>query len=420
MKYLFSLLLLSVLVTSLSKAQSNYKPGYVVNKQNDTLKGFIDYREWEVSPKEFNFKSALSEKQVRKFSIDDANAFSITGAESFRMFTVAKSTGQTNSYKLSLGIDTSRTTDTAFLKLITGGKNVSLYSLTDNIKTRYYVTSTEDRQPVELDYYIFYIAENNVTAQTLFTFRTQLKLIASHYDTGSARLTEDLKYAKYREHDLRNIVDLINGDSKTNTQKDDGASIRFFAGAAARFSQLQTGGGSAFFPDGTNANNTSPAITIGFDNFLNRHTQKVIFRTEIALNSSHYIIPPTVINGFGTTASFDLKQFTASLIPQIIYSVYSVDKFKVFIDAGLSLNYTANNKYYYLQNFNNVSTIKKDGFPELTKFQAALPLKAGFVIFNKVEIYASHAFRAPITQVIGAGASVSYTQAGINYFFGVK
>jgi len=52
--YLFAFLI-SVSLSSL--AQSNYKPGYVVDLRNDTLKGFIDYKEWENNPKTFTFKS---------------------------------------------------------------------------------------------------------------------------------------------------------------------------------------------------------------------------------------------------------------------------------------------------------------------------------------------------------------------------
>ena len=91
MKYLY--LFAFFLSVSLSSfAQSNYKPGYVVDLKNDTLKGFIDYQEWEINPKEFTFKSNLNQSEPQIFSIDNANAFGITGAEYFQKFTFSKTT----------------------------------------------------------------------------------------------------------------------------------------------------------------------------------------------------------------------------------------------------------------------------------------------------------------------------------------
>jgi hypothetical protein len=40
-----------------SWAQSNYKQGRVVTLQGDTLRGYINYREWPYNPEEFAFKA---------------------------------------------------------------------------------------------------------------------------------------------------------------------------------------------------------------------------------------------------------------------------------------------------------------------------------------------------------------------------
>jgi len=416
MKYLYLFTFLLFASLSLS-AQSNYKPGYVVDLKNDTLKGFIGYKEWGINPKAFTFKSNLNQSPTQKFSLDSVNAFGVIGIEDFRKFVFSKSNSVTDINKLEVGIDTSRTLDTAFLKVIVRGKNVSLYSFTDNIKTRFYTTTDKDHEPQELDYYVFHQIYNNANTLTVYTFRDQIKNIASNYDTNNTKLANKIKYAYYRESDLRAIIELINGENPQSVRQSGVSDIRYFAGAGARFNKLETGGGATFFPDGTNASCTSPVLSGGIDIFTNKYTQKIIFRTEVSLSSSHYNIPPTVINGGGTTATLDFKQNTAQLTPQIIYNIYSTSNFKILIDAGASLNFSSYSKHYYAMNFNNVSAIQRENYPDFEKFYFAFNTKAGFVISNKIEIYASRAFSAPISQVEAAPATVSYYQAGVNYLF---
>jgi hypothetical protein len=154
------------------------------------------------------------------------------------------------------------------------------------------------------------------------------------------------------------------------------------------------------------------------DIILNKHTQTFIFRTEIDFASNHYVVPPQVVNGSGTTGSLDFKQHTATLTPQLIYNLYSTNKLKVFVDGGFALNFSSYNKYYYMMNFGNGASVRKTGnYPEFEKFWVGFPVKAGVVISNTIEIYASHSFPTPITQVMGAGAADSYYQAGVNYLF---
>jgi hypothetical protein len=414
----FYLLTFFLSVSLLSFAQSNYKPGYVVDLKNDTLKGFIDYQEWEINPKEFTFKSNLNQSQPQTFSTDNANGFGITGAEYFQKFTFSKTTASTNLNKISVKLDTNRIQDTSFLKIIIKGKNVSLYRFTDKLKTRFYILNSKDDQPVELDYYLYYVKEDNNAYQTLYTFRSQLQDLADVYNVKDPKLAGKIKYTNYKESDIKNVVELINGGSSLqNFEPVNVSGFRAFAGAAVRFNRLVTGGGNTFFPDGTSTGATSPVASVGIDYFINKHTQKVIFRVETEFSNTHLIIPPTVINGGGTTASLDFKQFNISLVPQLVYNVYSTDKLKVFIDGGIGFNFSVRSKYSYLLNFNNVSSVANLNFSGFNRYYDDFRVKTGFVISNKIEIYASHSFSAPVTSSAAYSASISFYQGGLNYLF---
>jgi len=411
--YLFAFLI-SVSLSSL--AQSNYKPGYVVDLRNDTLKGFIDYKEWENNPKTFTFKSNLNQSQPQTYTNQTANAFGITGVEHYHKFTFSKSNSTTNINTLHVGLDTTRSSDIAFLKVVVKGKKVSLYSFTDTIKTRFYITTDKNVNPRELDYYVFYLVYNSNSYQTAYTFRDQLNEIVSDDAITNPKLASKIKYAYYKESDLKAIAELINGETSVNTKQSGVSGIRYFAGAGARFGKLETGGGATFFPEGTNASSTSAFLSGGLDILTNKYTQKFVFRAEINLSKDHYIIPPTPLNGVGTTGEINIKQTNAQLSPQIIYNIYSTNKFKVFIDGGVGLNFSSYSGSY-IMNFNNTSTIEKKDYPEFEKFYLAFNTKAGFVISNKIELYVSRGFSAPITQAQATPANVSYYQAGINYLF---
>jgi hypothetical protein len=156
---------------------------------------------------------------------------------------------------------------------------------------------------------------------------------------------------------------------------------------------------------------------VGADFSVNKNTQRFIFRAEASFDAMHCSFPPKVINGGGTTASLDFKQNTLSVMPQIIYNFYSKEKFKAFIDGGISFNFSSYNKYYYLQDFDGVSESKIYGFPDLAKYWNVFFVKAGVAINNKIEIYASRGFTSPLAVGNGFYVNTSYYQIGLNYLF---
>ena len=76
MKNIFIILLL--LFPILTFCQTNFYKGYVIKNNGDTLKGYIDYREWVYSPKKITFKN---NNVVDSFTPDDIKGFEIKGFE---------------------------------------------------------------------------------------------------------------------------------------------------------------------------------------------------------------------------------------------------------------------------------------------------------------------------------------------------
>ena len=151
MKHFYQVLLAVMLLPLFSLAQSNYKPGYIVTLKGDTVRGFIDYKEWNLTPTFINFKTAISDNKSRKFTPAEISFFNINGLEAYQRYTGPISMDVTDERRISNSRDTSFNTVTVFFKVLQKGANLALYSYSDELKLRLFVVEGTDA-PVELVY----------------------------------------------------------------------------------------------------------------------------------------------------------------------------------------------------------------------------------------------------------------------------
>ena len=110
-------------------SQQNYLPGYVIKQNGDTLRGYINYLNWEKNPLNVYFKADL-DKNADIFSPAEIKLFSV-GNEIYRTGTVDINTGLYNTKDLGYSTDISLTKGTVLLQMLIGGPK-SLYYLKDN------------------------------------------------------------------------------------------------------------------------------------------------------------------------------------------------------------------------------------------------------------------------------------------------
>jgi len=220
MNYTKRLIFLTFFVPFFSVAQ-NYQPGVIVNLKGDTLHGFIRYKKWEDAPKNIFFKTDSNKAPV-KFSVNDIKYFnaSVGYLEEFQRYEGPVTTDNTDVDHLYTGKDTSFRIDTVFLKIIQKGKNLILFSYTDNIKTRYFISQNIGDEPKELIYRVYYNnADENSIHKTSYdrTYAKQLEAIAEKLNNPD--LMERIFKTDYTETDLLNIAGRINGISDKNLSK---------------------------------------------------------------------------------------------------------------------------------------------------------------------------------------------------------
>src|SRR5579872_618234 len=120
MKNIYYLAALILLIPFVSSAQSNYKPGYVVNLKGDTLRGFIDYQEWDANPEVITFRKA-SDGQSTKYGVNDISSFSVDKLEAFVRYSGRISTNPTDPGKVVTDAESKQDTGyraaTVFLKV---------------------------------------------------------------------------------------------------------------------------------------------------------------------------------------------------------------------------------------------------------------------------------------------------------------
>ena len=379
-KILAALMLLSTLTV---QAQSNYRTAEITDASGHVQAGYLNYREWDNNPSSIDFKISLDDKKSVVYSPSMLRSFVIIGSEKFSAYHVSISLNAINFPNLSAVIDTTTKTDDVFLKLVTTGNRLTLYSYTDIIKTRLYIQEGM-APPTELLYQEYYSGDHQ-EIKHVNTYLRQLNTIISKYPNNETFL-KLLAKIKYNKNDIENLVNEINGNK---TQKNSGFNGRFFLSAAMNFSTTAFSGENIFSSAPASLTYT-PKISFGMDIFMNPDIQKLIFRTEVSLS---YINPKIERKD----ASVGFTQYTATITPQLILNVYNGDAVKVYLGAGVGFNLSQYTDKAYTSTF-----YYSNGFPyTMNSFWLGFPVQAGLVLNKRVELFALYSMPVSYTQYGG-------------------
>lgn len=417
MKYLRPLLCLIAFPT-LVFAQSNYKAGYVVNTKGDTVKGFIDVREWDFNPKIINFKAEASGGQVMKFGPADVKYAEVSGFFALKSYSGIITNDSTVPDQVAgdeAAPDTSTRLAAIFLKVVDRGDKVALYSFKDEFKIHYFIGAAPDFAVHELIYRRSRLTEEN-------TFRRQLGELALKFNEADDNTIVRIGRAQYSDDDILWVVNKINHISADAYKKKHfaGSSYNFFVGLGMNVNNISTSSGSTFYGSGgRSVTSYRPAVFLGANFFANPATRRLQFRIELSVaqsqfkslyNSTYYPYGPA-------EASYSQLDFAAT--PMIIFNFYNAENLKIFGGAGLSLiYYKYSNSYLGSQNHDNSGANLTANEPYLfNSFDDTFLFRAGAQIGKHVIIFADYQ-----TAVYGIGngyygLSSTCEHLGVNYLF---
>ncbi len=429
MKKIYKALLGAVLFPVLSYAQSNYKPGYVVNLKGDTLRGFIDYREWNTDPNAIEFKGTLSEKDSKRFKTSDISYFNVTGLDEYQQYSGLISMDVTDKDHLGYYRDTAYQTATVFFKVLQKGNNLALYSYTDGLKTRFFIGEATGYLPKELVYRLYYNysgsdvgGQKGVTVNEN-TYMKQLFALANKYDVLNDDVQREIERADYKKDDLLSIVSKINHISKETLKKSvqaKGPIYNLFVSAGININHISTVTDGPYYAGGGRPQTSyMPAASLGINFFANPNTRQLQFRLEagIALSKYNYLYNLQVNPYIPFKASFN--ETTFSISPQIIYNFYNAENFKIYAGAGVSLSiYSFSNAYFGSQSQpNSASDIAANDVFYFHKTDDTFLLKTGVQVHKNWGIYAQYSSGVAISEGGYFQMSSRCEQFGINYYF---
>jgi len=151
-----SLLLLSFLFVSFVYSQKNFQPGYLVTAANDTVRGFIDYRNWEKNPLKIEFCRSVSETpatyvpfQLKMFTV---------GNEVYETAIVTMDDSPFKTENLTEGAALNYVTDTVFLLNLVEGSKSLLYFMDSKSKEHFFI---RNGQRVDLLFYKRYLKRDD-------------------------------------------------------------------------------------------------------------------------------------------------------------------------------------------------------------------------------------------------------------------
>jgi hypothetical protein len=417
------LIILLVALPTVIFAQTNFHQGYVVKTNGDTVKGYVDYREWGQNPLSIDFRVNKDDKQTQQFTPSAIKSFQINGLDTYISYVGLISQDRNHFPDLAGRLDTSKIQATVFLKLLASGSHISLYNHIDNKKTRFFVAEGSET-PVELKYYQYY-NENRDAVERPF-FCGQMIFYINKYVPENTGLTSTAERTGFDDDPLINLVNqingnkggLVNGVAKT-------PNLRFFAGAGAQYNKARlleyysvaTNNGSYLYKVNTSSICVYPKFNLGVDVFVNPNVQKFIFRTELAFSfvSTKLLYPVTDTKN--NQLSYD--QFITSLTPQLLYNVYNTDSFKLYLDIGFSASISKYSNIAFIDPATGLNDPNNttDGFYNYVTY---LPLQAGIVLNKKFEAAFTYTPYAKITSYSAIAVSNQSFGLGVKYFFDSK
>lgn len=414
------LIALLVVLPACIFAQSNYHPGYVVKNNDDTLKGYIDYREWTRCPTFIDFKSNKEDGHTVKFDPHTIKEFQVNGMRTYVTYRGPVSMDRTKFPDLPSMLDTGKKIDTVFLKQIVTGAHLTLFSYQDEIKERFFVA--ENDQIIELKYSQYYSTANQPIEKN--TYRGQLIVYVHELMPGNSKLNDRAERAFYDEGDLKDIISKLNGNGNFSIPKK--PFYRLFAGLGVNVIKteltdnthqiglpLKAGTVTYYDIEPLRVTKVStkvyPRVNFGIDFFANPDVQQLVFRGELALSYANADFQYDVYNGeadANVPLSYSFKQYTATFTPQILYNIFNKENLKFYIDGGVGLNFSTYP--------NNV------GKYDLNPFWTNLPIQTGVVVNKKVEFAVTYTGYANLSQFAGPthGIKMKSMSAGFKYLFG--
>lgn len=419
----YTVLLVALFVSLRSSAQHNFNEGFIVTDKNDTVRGFIDYKEWDRSPASFNYAVDKYGSSSKVYKASEVKFLEVSGMDYFETHQVSISQGKVAPLeRLNKTADTEIKNDIVLLRLLSRGNTMNLYSFKDDIKTRYYVKESGTDTLIELIYKRYLSTSNDGKIVTDESYKHQLIEIANRkHITNATELIKMLNKTEYKLKDLMRIQRYINAVSFVSLLPKSKDAAQFYLGLGIGASTAKYSGGRELSSDANSKLSVLPTASVGVNFYINPNVRKTIVRLDLTfLPSKQKITKVTGIdNGY---VKHEFGRYSIVLSPQIIVNLYNKEYFKFNIGVGVSGSYSINTNSIYEAKYTAHSGIGgKFDYSEKIDLQhlgLTIPIRTGILLGNKLDIYAQ--FNLPAISISAYHfyeIQIMSGQLGINFLF---
>lgn len=350
-KPLISLFLLILFYPSVSiLAQSNFISGDIVKLNGDTIKGFIDYRDWDNNPEFIRFKENLDSRKEQFFprhlkSFTFSNQLYVSS-----IVPIIRSTKKRELISRAELTSSSRVeVDTVFLSvLVIGEANLFYYSERNN-QIHYFIET--DSVFDELIYSGSF-RNTNGSIRKVAEYKEQLKI----YLKRCEGIEKKIDRAGFTDKGLTGVIEYYNGQTSSGSsyvKKTEKVEFQpFFLGGISS-TQLRFGGTSAFQQDLKRVDfgwSFNPDLALALNIVLPRTRKSISFYNELLFTS--YKFDSDYKNIKNITTHYAIEAFYLKLAHLLRY-YYPKGEFRPFFNAGISNGIALSNQNsFYIKDIN--------------------------------------------------------------------
>lgn len=365
------------------------RPGYIVNNEGDTLRGWFDYRAWEKNPKQFIFGTDSLGKNKHVYNIGDVRYFEVTGHDAYlRAFVEKDDRPVTHAEAWPRDMELF-SMDTVFLRILALGEWLNLYQLVDS-KPRYYI-STDGAHFRELVYKLYRNDNGSSSYNRSYQFRQQL-LPYLHRAAGEddrKKLYNRIAKASYGEYDLAAIVRYINGDTGKQVFEESAFALgqrKWTLAIGAGVAQLAFSGNQPQMEALRTDQGFISALSLGYNMHMPRSLASVTLRAELSVSMARYHKEGDDPYTENARLRYRLHQYNLSPSFSMLWHFVRNDRYRIFLGVGGTLFFSTYSKNEIGISVNGQPWHTLDDYLTVIRLWPAGMLRTGFILRDRLEI----------------------------------
>jgi len=402
-------IILGLLAITSSFAQKNLQPGIIITSSKDTLRGFIDYRNWGKNPDQIDFYRSQNDMATVYLPIE-IQRFSVSG-ETYKtaIVTIDESPFRTDNLKEEVKFD--YVTDTVFLlNLVDGEKN--LYYLMDiNGKEHFFITNNSAMELLFFKRYLKKDEQGHLTVAQNRKYVGQLTIYLQNCSSIQSKLAE----LKYERNDMVRLFQYYYKCTNTKMTSENKAVSKneFGVLAGVSFTKLTFFDGMPYFDE------VDYPVSTNFSGgvFYNIVFPRNFGRLSISNQLLYYAYKTESVYDDAIITSIGLNYIMMNNMVRYKFPIKKVD---FFLESGTTVGFGFNETNYQVFNGNDLHRPSEgEAFEDMSKLYLGVNLGLGFQ-YKKYSIESRYLFGFKKTDFVDGGGSVGTRTNGAFVMLGYQ